>query len=110
MAKMMYFVYWCDNAKAAGHKPQQVEGDTVMVWSPKQRQVVNLDICDDCLAGLTLPEINALADSLGREPDAPETDASLVCPYGCQGGKPFKDKAGLTRHKTRIHPVAEEVA
>lgn len=104
MARVMWFRYFCDNWKDAGHEPQAVEGDTVLVYSPKQGQVVELDICDPCLAGLNLPGITALADTLGREIAEPEIDPGLVCPYGCQNSEPFKNKGGLTRHLTRKHP------
>lgn len=108
MSKVLEFHYYCDNFKAAEHQPRTVEGDTVLVYSPKKGQVVELDLCGECLGLLTLPEIDVLADSLGREIADPEVDASLVCPYGCQDGRPFKSKGGLNHHMTRKHPDHEK--
>lgn len=102
--KVIEFHYYCDNAKTAKHPPRAVEGDTVMVWSPEQGQVVELDLCDDCLEVLTLPQITALAETLGREIAEPEVDPELSCPLGCNDSRPFKNKGGRTRHMTRKHP------
>lgn len=104
MAKMMQFVYFCDNGKDAGHPKMTVEGDTVLVWSPKQAQVVELDLCDECLEGLNLHGITALADALGREIPEPEIDTALICPFGCNDSKPFKSMGGRNLHMTRRHP------
>ena len=108
MSRIIAFHYYCDNGKAAKHLPRTVEGDTVLVYSPKQEQTVELDVCDECLSHLTYPEVTALADVLGREIVAPEFDPELVCPHGCQNSMPFKNKAGKTRHMTRKHPGDEE--
>lgn len=104
MSKVLEFHYYCDNFKAAEHQPQAVEGDTVLVYSPKKRHVVELDICEECLGLLTLPEIDVLADDLGREISEPGQDTSLVCPYGCQDSRPFKSIGGKNHHMTRKHP------
>lgn len=100
----MTFTYFCDNGKVAKHLPMTVEGDTVLVYSPKQEKVVEMEICDPCLDVLRLPEISALADEMGREITEPDIDPLLVCPYGCNGSRPFKNPAGRTRHLTRKHP------
>lgn len=106
MARMIEFHYYCDNADAK-HPPRSATADTVLVYSPKHQQVREMEICDECLATLTLPEITTLVDALGREIDSPETDPTLVCPYGCNEAKPFKNPGGLTRHLTRKHPDHE---
>lgn len=102
MSKVMRFDYYCDNRDA--HKMNTVEGDTVLVYSPKQEQVVEMEACDPCLS-LPHTEVRDLADRYGRE-IRPELDPALACPIAeCpRSKKPFKDKGGRTRHLTRAHP------
>jgi hypothetical protein len=106
MSKVMRFDYYCDNRDA--HKANTVPADTVLVYSPKQEQVVELEACDDCL-GLGFNSVTDLADRYGRE-IKPETDPALACPIAdcSRNKKPFKDKGGLTRHLTRIHPEYDQ--
>lgn len=102
MSRVMQWLYYCDNRPQ--HKADKVDADTVLVYSPKQQQVVELEACDDCLS---LPHrvVTDLADEYGRE-IVPETDPTLLCPIGdcSRSKKPFKDKGGRTRHLTRAHP------
>lgn len=104
MSRVLVFHYYCDNWESGRHKPNAVVGDTVLVYSPKQEQVVELEVCDDCLNDMNLPQITELADRLGREIEEPEYDPELVCPFGCNNSKPYGDKGGRTRHMTRKHP------
>lgn len=97
------FEYYCDN-EAAGHQQMTVVADTLLVYSPKAQQVVELDVCDECLVGITHEEMVVLADKFGREIVDPSQDPELTCPLGCQNGRPFKDAAGKKRHMTRKHP------
>lgn len=108
MSKVMRFDYLCDNRDAHGR--DKVEADTSLVYSFKQQQVVEVEVCDDCLANLTHPEVVDLADRYGREIPEPEVDATLVCPIAdCPRHlKPFKDRGGRTRHLTRTHPDYEQ--
>lgn len=101
--KVIAFHYYCDN-RDAGHPPQTIEGDTVLVYSPKHEQVLELDLCDTCLGELTLPNLTALADSWGREISEPEVDTDLICPFGCNDSRPYKSIGGKRHHMTRKHP------
>lgn len=94
--------YLCDNTEV--HGDERVPADTVNVWSPQQGQVVELEVCDNCLASISHAQITTLADEKGREIYAPDAHPELVCPYGCQNYRPFANQAGLSRHLTVKHP------
>lgn len=108
MSRVISFNYFCDNwEQATKHQPNSVPAETVMVFSPKHGQVVELDVCDTCLSKLNHPQITDLADRYGREIEEPEYDPELICPLGCNHSKPFKSKSGKSRHMTVQHPEWE---
>lgn len=105
MSRVISFNYFCDNWESATkHQPNSVPAETVMVYSPKQQQVVEVDVCEACLDRLNHSQITDLADRMGREIEEPEYDPELVCPFGCNGSKPYKTKGGRSRHMTVQHP------
>lgn len=104
MSRQITVNYFCDNA-AAEHEPRTVEGDTYLIYSPKQSQVVEVDVCDPCVSGIPYAQMQEIADLYGRKQTDAEVDPSLVCPHtDCKRHtEPFKDEGGKHRHLTRAH-------
>lgn len=109
MSKELVIRYWCDN-KAAKHPPRTVEGDTLLVYSPEKEQVLEIEICDSCLSKISHVQMQELVNTYGREQTPDEVSLDLLCPVvGCKRStEPFKDKAGRTRHLTRVHPEFDQ--
>jgi hypothetical protein len=108
--KELLIKYWCDN-QAAKHPPRTVEGDTVLVYDIKKAEVREVDVCEPCLTGMTVPQMQDLVNTFGREQTSVETDPALCCPLpDCdRSNKPFKNPAGRARHLTRVHPEYQAV-
>lgn len=103
MARVITVNYFCDR-KAAKHPQNTVEGETLLVWQRQKEMLIQIDVCEPCQGRLTDAEAQELALLYGREPISPEEDPELVCPFGCQHGKPYKSAAGKGRHMQSAHP------
>jgi len=105
MTKEIVTFTYCDRKNI--HPDTQEPGFEITVLNSKGRPV-NLDMCEPCKKGITLAEVEELADAIGQptELPTPRGRKPKPAPGPCEKcGEEFTTAQGLAMHMNKTHGI-----